>query len=415
MRVYFEVLGCKLNQAEAERWAREFTAAGYQVVDSPALADLIITHSCTVTGEASRKSRQMARRAARKGKVSVLTGCYAQVLHSQGKQLEGIDLIVGTGDTPRLLQVLQEHGLKPHSPTTSPSLGPKTVLGRTRAFVKVQDGCNMVCAFCIIPLTRGRERSNPLDAIVDEVKRLTDLGYQEIVITGVQISSYRYGPYRLHDLVAAILEQTEIPRLRLSSIAPWDLNDRLLALWENPRLCRHLHLSLQSGCDATLRRMRRPYTAARYAEIVARARERIPGVGITTDVIVGFPGETDEEFAQSLAFVREMEFTRVHVFPYSPRPGTEGASLPEQVPEAVKKERVKAMQEVGLAGARAFARRFVGQTLPVLWETSQADVWSGYTDNYLRAITHYSGDLANQITAATIIDVDTEGVKVQIG
>jgi threonylcarbamoyladenosine tRNA methylthiotransferase MtaB len=262
---------------------------------------------------------------------------------------------------------------------------------------------------------------------VSEVKELVQAGYQEIILTGVQISVYEHSGDKVHglcDLVAAILGETSVPRLRLTSIAPWDLDESLLDLWRDPRLCRHLHLSLQSGADPTLRRMRRAYTAAQFARAADRARERVPDVGITTDVIVGFPGESDAEFEASLRFVEEMKFSRVHVFPYSAREGTVAASLPLQVPDAVKDLRRKQMQVVANASARAFAERFIGRTMEVLWETSSRDRrpatdavrshpsrWSGYTDNYIRVTTASYADLHNRIMQAELVTLEQDEVE----
>jgi len=249
-----------------------------------------------------------------------------------------------------------------------------------------------------------------LEAVVSEVEERVAAGFREVVLTGVQLSAYRDGDARLPDLVRHILERTGVERLRLSSIAPWRLDDELLTLWADPRLCRHLHLSLQSGCDATLRRMRRPYTTARYAETLARARAAIPGLAVTTDVIVGFPGETDADFQESLAFVEEAGFARVHVFPYSPRPGTEAAGMPHQVPEPVKRARVAAMRAAGEAGARLFARRFLGQEMAVLWESRHDGVWHGLTDNYLRVSTRSVADLHNRITSTRLVRLRDDGL-----
>ncbi|HET9225903.1 MAG TPA: MiaB/RimO family radical SAM methylthiotransferase, partial [Thermoanaerobaculia bacterium] len=246
--------------------------------------------------------------------------------------------------------------------------------------VKVEDGCNMRCSFCIIPTTRGRQRSRPLAEVVAEVRSFVEAGYREVVVTGVQISAYRSGEDRLYELVRAILAETEVPRLRLTSIAPWDLDERLLDLWSDRRLCRHLHLSLQSGSTGTLRRMRRPYTAEGYLSVLERVRSAIPQVGITTDVIVGFPGETDEEFEESVATVEASRFAKAHVFPFSPRPGTEAADLPDQVRPEEKKVRMERMLEVAERAERAFRQAHVGRRETVLWERGG----QGFTDNYLR-------------------------------
>jgi threonylcarbamoyladenosine tRNA methylthiotransferase MtaB len=309
---------------------------------------------------------------------------------------------------------------------------------RTRAFVKIQDGCNLACSYCIIPVARGKERSRTRDEIVKDIAALVDAGYKEIVLTGVQISAYRNGEadsrFALRDLVAAILAETNVPRLRLTSIAPWDVDESLLDLWHDARLCRHLHLSLQSGSDPVLHRMKRLYTTAQFARAVESVRAKIPDVGITTDVIVGFPGEDEIEFGQSSKFVERMQFSRVHVFSYSKRTGTSAAALPAQVAEPVKQARAQQMQAIADASLRAFAQRFVGRELTVLWETredrkgagerrSEAEnssllpcapvplrYWSGYSDNYIRVVAASDADLTNQFTSARVIEVAGEGV-----
>lgn len=273
----------------------------------------------------------------------------------------------------------------------------------------------MRCAFCIIPFTRGRERSRPLPEVVAEIRELVNGGYREIVVTGVQISSYRVNGYGLYELVTAILEQTEVPRLRLTSIAPWEFDERLLELWADRRLCRHIHLSLQSGCTATLRRMRRPYTAETYAALVERIRETIPGVAITTDVIVGFPGETPAEFEESLRFVERMRFAKVHVFPYSSRPGTEAATLPDQVPYVEKKARTEAMLAVAKESERRFWEQHLGQRLTVLWETRKNGTWQGMTDNYIRVFGRAEKELTNTFTPVTLVQLTDHGVLGEVG
>jgi threonylcarbamoyladenosine tRNA methylthiotransferase MtaB len=330
----------------------------------------------------------------------------------------------------------------------SPISNPQSPISslRTRAFVKIQDGCNMSCTYCIIPMARGKEQSRSLVDVVADVRSLVNAGYKEIILTGVQISSFRnvianaegakqsssFVEIALHkslamtnglrDLVAAILAETSVPRLRLTSIAPWDLDESLLDLFTDSRLCRHLHLSLQAGSDTVLRRMRRPYTTAQFARAVELARAKIPDVGITTDVIVGFPGESATEFEQSLEFVDRMQFSRVHVFPYSARAGTVAAKLPLPVDEPTKSMRMKQMQAIADFSQRAFANRFVGRTLNVLWESRQAtedqnssvlrplsSVWVGYTDNYIRVVAPSDDDLRNQITPARLISVVDDG------
>jgi threonylcarbamoyladenosine tRNA methylthiotransferase MtaB len=409
MKVYFATLGCKLNQSETERLAREFARAGHQVVLSPREADLCVVNTCAVTQAAARRSRQVARRARRANPriVTVLTGCYAEIAPEAARSIEGVALVVGNQDKERLLEILADRYGAESSVPCPPF--------HTRAFVKIQDGCNMGCTFCIIPLARGRERSRPSSEIIAEIRDLVAAGHKEIVLTGVQISAYgRDGAAEpganLRDLVARTLDETVVARLRLSSLAPWALDPSLLALWEDPRLCRHLHLSLQSGSDAVLRRMRRPYTTARYTQAAQMARETIPDLAITSDVIVGFPGETEDEFEESLCFVERMAFARLHVFRYSPRPGTVAASLPQQVPHQVKRARSQAMIELGLRSAGRFRHQYLGRRVDVLWETREGDRWTGFTDNYIHVTTESPLDLGNIITPVELMGLTEEGM-----
>ena len=393
MRVHLTHLGCKLNQAEIERLGRDFTAAGHQVVGSLAEADLHVVNSCTVTQGAAKGSRQEAGRARRSGLPlrTVLTGCYATGSPDEAARLAGVDLVVPNADKERLVELV--HAAFPEAATEliPCAASPESGAGPTRALVKVEDGCNMRCSFCIIPSTRGAQRSRPAPEILAEIRALLARGYQEIVITGVQISAYRWEGLRLADLVRAILAETEVPRLRLTSIAPWDLDDRLLDLWREDaavgtgrRLCRHLHLSLQSGATATLRRMRRPYTADSYLELLSAVRAAVPGVALTTDVIVGFPGETDEEFAASLATVEAARFARVHVFPFSARPGTPAAAMPDPVAPGAKKARMERMLAAAERAERAFRGARLGERATVLWERPKDGLGQGLTDHYLR-------------------------------
>ena len=415
MRVHFTNLGCKLNQAELEKLAREFVAAGHTIAHSLEEADLHVINTCTVTHVAARTSRKVARRGWRVNPrlKTVLTGCYATDTPDQASNLAGVDLVVTNDEKDRLLKIVHHRLIGRPPSTPRPQLPIPYVpleFGNTRALVKVQDGCNMCCAFCIIPFTRGPERSRSVEDIVKEVQELVAGGFKEIVITGVQISSYQSDGYGLYELTSALLEHTDVPRLRLTSIALWKFDKRLLTLWTDRRLCRHIHMSLQSGCTATLRRMRRPYTADMYAGVVEMIRETIPDVGITTDVIVGFPGETTEEFQRSLSFVERMEFAKVHVFPYSTREGTEAATLPAHVRYEEKKSRVDAMLEIANASEKQVQQRFLGRRLDVLWESRPNGHWQGTTDNYIRVLTKTADDLSNTITKAELVELTDEGV-----
>jgi len=419
VNVYIESIGCKLNQSEAEGMARSLGRAGHQVVYDVAQADLCLVNSCAVTHVAARKTRQALRRlaGARDGLRVLVVGCYAELWPAELAQIAGVEVLAGPAAKEQIAALLGETSQVSKTCEVWTSR-------RTRAFVKVQDGCNNQCTYCVVRLARGRERSRPLPDILDEVRALRAAGVQEIVLTGVHVGAYgRDLGLDLADLAGAILGQTDLPRLRLSSIEPWHLEERFLDLWREPRLCRHLHLPLQSGCDATLRRMGRRYTAGEFAALATLARRRIPGVAITTDVMVGFPGESDAEFAESLRFVDEIGFSKLHVFRYSARPGTPAARFPDQVPPAARAARSDAMLAAGEASGRRFRAALIGQTLPVLWETAELcepcegsgtfarfAKWEGLTDTYVRVRARSERDLHNQIVPAELTDVDDEGM-----
>jgi threonylcarbamoyladenosine tRNA methylthiotransferase MtaB len=410
VRVYFTNLGCKLNQAEIESFARDFQAAGHEVVAALADADLHVINSCTVTHTAARSSRKAAGRGRRPTLRTVLTGCYASD-PTAAARLAGVDLVVPNLEKAQLLD--RVHAAFPEAVPESEIPVPYVPLpfGNTRALLKVEDGCNMRCAFCIIPQTRGRQRSRPPEEIVAEARSLVAAGYQEIVVTGVQISAYRWEGKGLFDLIRNLLQESGAPRLRLTSIAPWDLDERLLALWSDPRLCRHLHLSLQSGATATLRRMRRPYTAESYARLLERVRAAVPGVAVTTDVIVGFPGETAAEFAESLAFVESAGFAKIHAFPFSPRPGTEAETLPDPVHPLEIRERMERMLAVAERSEVNFRRAALGQRATVLWEHPRDGMGHGLTDNYLRVFSPEGATLWNRFSEVELVEETAEGLR----
>jgi threonylcarbamoyladenosine tRNA methylthiotransferase MtaB len=418
MRVYFTNLGCKLNQAELEDLARRFVGAGHDIATSLGDADLHVVNSCTVTHVAARDSRKVARRGRRLDRrlKTVLTGCYVAAEPEEAARLAGVDLVVPNDEKHLLLE--RVHEAFPEERPLGVESGPLPIpyvpldFGNSRALVKVEDGCNMRCSFCIIPSTRGAQRSRPADEIVAEVRALAEGGFQEVVVTGVQISSYRSGNARLADLTERLLVETGIPRLRLTSIAPWQFDRRLLSLFESPRLCRHVHLSLQSGCSETLSRMRRPYSSAEFAALAGEIRRAVPGVAITTDVIVGFPGETEAEFERSLAFTDRMSFARVHAFPYSARAGTEAAEMPDQVGHTTKRERMKRMLEVASASQARFWRSQVGERVEVLWERSSSDHWLGTSDNYIRVVGHDVVAGLQQVRLDEIVDGGVKATEV---
>ncbi len=411
MRVVLSSVGCKLNQAELEALGRAFEAAGHEIVAAFEAADVHVVNSCTVTQEAARDSRRLARRGqgAHRRLHTVVTGCHATTQPGDVSGIPGVDLVVGNADKHRLVEFV-EQSIRPA--TSRPPLRSQAPpRQRTRAAVKIQDGCSVRCAFCIVPAARGGEASRPPRDILDEVHRLAGAGAQEIVLTGVQISSYRSGGWELSDLVRAVLSAAPLRRLRLSSLAPWRIGEREIALWGDPRLCRHVHLSLQSGCAATLARMRRPITPAGFASAVARLRAAVAGLAVTTDVIVGFPGESDAGFAESLAFVAAMEFARVHVFPFSPRPGTPAAQLPGQVPAPIVATRVRAMRAAAAAGRRAFLKAQVGQRVEVLWERQRQGWWEGYTDTYVPVRARAPGARSNTLAWVEVEAVEGDHVR----
>lgn len=420
MRVFLSNLGCKLNQAELERLAREFRAYGHTIASSLPEADLHVVNSCTVTHMADRDSRKLARRGRRLNPAlrTVLTGCYASALPEEASVLTGVDLIVPNGGKNHLVeQVQQAFPELPGPPSMAPRPSAPFVppdFGNSRPLVKVEDGCNMRCSFCVIPFTRGRQRSRPPAEVVGEVGALAESGFQEVVITGVQISSYRDVEKGLYELVDTILRETEVARLRLSSIAPWQFDLRLLGLLSGGRLCRHFHLSLQSGCARTLTRMRRPHTPQQYAELVSAICERAPGTAITTDLIVGFPGESHEDFEDSLDFCKAMGFARVHAFPFSPRPGTEAADLPEQISHAVIRERMTRALQLASDSEQRFWRQNLRSTAQVLWEKRKHGRWFGTTDNYIRVHTESNSDLTNQLLPAELLTISDEGMGCEL-
>jgi threonylcarbamoyladenosine tRNA methylthiotransferase MtaB len=414
LRVYLESVGCKLNQCERDALARQFTEAGYDVVRCAEDADLCVVNTCAVTHVAARKSRQRVRALGRAnpGARLVATGCYAGI----GQEGLSADLVV-PNDRKEALVSLVEAQLDLWELDRGPA-GPRADTGegaisRTRPMVKIQDGCDNACTYCIVHVLRGKQRSQPRAEILAQVREWVRQGYHEVVLTGVHVGSYgRDSGDGLFDLVRAILADSPPERLRLSSIEPWDLTPEFYDLWEDPRLCRHLHLPLQSGCDAVLSRMNRHYSAAEFARLVTQARDAIPGLAVTTDLIAGFSGETEEEHTASTAFVEGLAFARAHVFAYSERPGTPAADMPDPVDPPVRQRRARELREIARRSGEAFRRGFVGQTLPVLWETRGPDGrWSGLTDNYMRVHADSDEDLANTLRLTRLTALEPGGLS----
>jgi threonylcarbamoyladenosine tRNA methylthiotransferase MtaB len=402
MRVYLEYLGCRLNAAEVESMARRFAAVGWIVTNAAADADVIVLNTCAVTAQAARKSRHRLHTLHRLSPQAHLAvvGCWATEDTARVAVLPGVTWTIPNADKARAVEIIT--GVDATPVAWSPGRW-----GHTRAFLAVQDGCDHACTYCITHVLRGPARSRPLDDAVRAACDLTAQGAQEIVLTGVSLGAYGHDlglVSGLATLVEAILQATDVPRLRLSSIEPWDVDVALLRQWENPRLCRQLHLPLQSGSDVVLKRMGRHTDSAQFAALVNVARAVSPGIAITTDVIVGFPGETEADFAVSLDFVARMAFARLHVFPYSERPGTPAVRLPDAVPAAVRTERAARMRALGEQLAAEYRLDYVGQILPVLWERrDDAGYWRGLTDNYLEVAMQSDGDLYNRITLVEVL------------
>ncbi len=412
-RVALDSLGCKLNQAEIELLAKQLAEAGYRLVSPTDEADAYILNTCTVTHIADSKSRHRLRLAHRRNPdaLVVATGCYAQRDPQELAQIEGVDLVVGNDEKPYLLRLLEESGhLTSLGFTQGNSMSRHYNGFRTRAFIKVQDGCHSFCSYCIVPLVRSREESTPVDQIVAEVGHRIANGYKEVVLTGVKIGSYNSDGVTLKGLLEHILAETDITRLRLSSLQPQEISLELIRLWRDSRLCRHFHPSLQSGSNGVLNRMKRRYSVSDYQRAVSLIRALVPEAAITTDVIVGFPGETDEEFEQSYNLCRQMGFARIHVFSYSPRQETLAAQLPQQVGDKVKKQRSQKMLALAKESAQNFSQRFLGKTMTVLWEKQSDGIWSGFTDNYIKVYTKSDKTLTNKLLPVKLVEVSGDGV-----
>jgi threonylcarbamoyladenosine tRNA methylthiotransferase MtaB len=391
MRIHLKTLGCRLNEAELETWSREFQARGHRMTEQPEEADLVVVNTCAVTQEAVRKSRKLLGRSGRENPRArlVVSGCYATLEPDATQQIEGVDLVVDNRDKSRLVEIIEQKldlHVMPEAAMENPAMG-LLERGRQRAFIKVQDGCRYRCTFCIVTLARGEEQSRPEAEIIAEINRLHQEGIQEVVLTGVHIGGYGsdIGSSLTH-LVEQILKQTALPRLRIGSIEPWELDDAFWGLFDNSRLMPHLHLPLQSGSDSVLRRMSRRCRSDEFRQLVDTARRRVVDFNVTTDLIVGFPGETEMEWRETLDFVETLGFGHLHIFAYSPRQGTKAASLPDPISREVKRQRSEALHQLGERQKRQTLERYIGRRTSILVEGSMEQGWSGYTPNYLRVV-----------------------------
>jgi threonylcarbamoyladenosine tRNA methylthiotransferase MtaB len=419
MKVAFYTLGCKLNQAETESLADRFGEAGFQLVTPGDGADIYIANTCTVTHIADRKSRHWLRLARRRNPQALIiaTGCYAQRNRQELAPLA--DLVVDNKEKEHLLALIQTfsfEGRRLAEDETKQSQMPAATV-RTRSLIKIQDGCHSPCTYCIVPKVRPHEYSLPASQIIDEVKQKVDLGYKEVILTGTKVGSYKDDGTDLRDLVQRILTSTSVKRLRLSSLQPLEISSEFLALWQDERLCRHFHLALQSGSETVLQRMRRSYSLDQYQRTVNLIKEKIPKVAITTDIMVAFPGESDEEFEQSYSFCQQAGFANIHVFPFSSRPETAAAGMPEQIKDNVKQERNQRMLELSRSSRRNFCEQLLGQTMPVLWEKETSPgsgIYSGLTSNYIRVFAHSEKSLNNEITPVKLVEFHNQGIRGEV-
>ncbi|MBN1265493.1 MAG: tRNA (N(6)-L-threonylcarbamoyladenosine(37)-C(2))-methylthiotransferase MtaB [Anaerolineales bacterium] len=412
MKVSVDSIGCRLNQAEMRSLGWQLEENGVELTQDFEESDIIVLNTCTVTAKAAADSRGRIRAIRKKNPSArlIITGCWATMESDVAARLVKPEDVVSNNNKASIADLIlkDRKSLPAITPVTD-----KPAFRRTRAFVKVQDGCNSHCAYCITTIARGRSTSVPVAHVVDQVEREVKAGVKEVVLTGVQLNSYGrdLADSDLTTLIRALLAYTDIPRIRLSSIEPWNLPDTLFELWKSPRLCRHLHLPLQSGSNETLQRMRRPYTTEQYTQLLQHALQAIPGVAISTDIITGFPGETAEEFEASLAFVEQSAFAHGHVFSYSPRPHTAAQAFPGRVTERIVKERTHRMRAVIHQKQELFRRSALNTELEVLWERAvqtPEGSWllSGWSDTYLRALAESSVNHSNQISRVLIVDSD---------
>ena len=418
MLVHLRTLGCRLNEAELESWAQAFQKAGHQITRAQNEAHIIIINSCAVTQDAVRKSRQLIRRIHRDNPSAkiVASGCYVTLNSDEAAELLGVDLIVSNKDKDRLVELAIAELDIPTMPAMSTEPAEISLFnrGRQRAFIKVQDGCRYRCTFCIVTVARGEEKSTPIAQIVKDIDNFVEQGVKEVILTGVHLGGYGSDiNQNLADLIQAILNQTTVPRLRLGSLEPWDLPENFFALFRNPRLMPHLHLPLQSGSDSVLKRMARRCKTEEFSQIVQQARQIVPHINITTDIIAGFPGETEQEWQESYEFIKQTGFGHIHIFSYSTRSGTKAATLPDHVQNTVKKQRSQQLHQLAEQMKQDFLQQNLNKSFDILWEGQTEDIDTtrrkvfGYTPNYLRVATVIDNtkSLENKITTAKAKDI----------
>lgn len=427
-KVAFYTLGCKVNQYETEAMLEMFKKDGYTQVDSEEFADVYVINTCTVTHMSDRKSRQYIRRMKKKNPEAIIAvvGCYSQVSPEEILEIEEVNLVMGTNERRQIVEEIKKLDASKKASTVDDIMKVRAfeeieinqTNGRTRAFMKIQDGCDRFCSYCIIPYARGgKVRSRDLESVVNEANKLVDNGYTEIVLTGIHVASYGKdvtdAEINLLSVIKAINEIEGVKRIRLSSVEPLLMTDEFIdTVSKMPKVCPHFHLSLQSGCDETLKRMNRRYTTKEYKEIVNKLREKMPNVAITTDVIVGFPGETNDEFNQTYKFLSDVELSQMHIFKYSPRKGTPAANMENQIDPQMKHLRSDKLIALNKKNFNKFATKFIGEEFEVLFEQNIGDnKYEGLTPNYIRVVVESDKDIQGKILNTKISDVKDEYVE----
>ena len=420
MRIHLSALGCRLNEAELEQWASEFVRQGHQIAKMPETADVLVLNSCAVTSEAVRKSRQRISRLKRSNPQAklVVSGCFSELEPTQALAEMGIDLVISNKQKDQLVPLTREaflHAGMPQS-ATLPAESALFERNRHRAFIKIQDGCRYKCAFCIVTVARGAERSRSVKELITEVNTLHENGIREIVLTGVHVGGYGSDiGTGLDELVHALLVNTAMPRIRFASVEPWDLSDQFLELFENSRIQPHMHLPLQSGCDSVLKRMARRCRTEEFARLTDCLRSVVPHFNVTTDIIAGFPGETEDEWKRSLEFIASQRFGHIHAFTYSVREGTRAAMMPDQIPVAVRQQRAAELRELADSLKASEMERAVGGVVDVLWErarpctqTNAESLYEhqGYTPNYQRVVVQCAQPLSNRILPTQLLGIE---------
>jgi threonylcarbamoyladenosine tRNA methylthiotransferase MtaB len=424
-KVALTTLGCKVNQFETEVMEGLFKERQYDIVAFDEKADFYIINTCSVTHLGEKKSRQLIRRAKRLNPQSIIavTGCYAQIAPDQVEAIEGVKVIVGTKERHTIVDLVEraahEEGIVNAITDIMQAKEFEDIPlfaapGRTRAFLKIQEGCTNFCTYCIIPYARGPLRSRKLKSLKEEAEKLVRAGFKEIVLTGIHLGAYGRDlaeNVNLADAVKAVLELQDLKRLRLGSLESIELSPVLFdILWKDERFCPHLHLPLQAGHDDILKMMNRHYDTAEFRQVIHKVMDTVPNVAISTDIIVGFPGETDEMFEQSLVFAKSMDFAKIHVFPYSKRQGTPAATFSNQVDEHVKKQRAHAMQMMADEKAQEYCKRFIGKTLSVLFESEHEGIADGLTNNYVRVYVDANSVLCGEIYNVSLEKVYKDGL-----